>query len=76
MKGLVEEIAKSLVDQPEAVEVESQEVNGTTALRLKVATADLGRIIGRQGRTARSLRVVLGAAALKRNQRCTLDIAE
>ena len=72
----MEEIAKSLVDQPEAVEVESQEVNGTTALRLKVATTDLGRIIGRQGRTARSLRVVLGAAALKRNQRCTLDIAE
>ncbi len=76
MKALVEEIAKALVDQPEAVEVEQQDVNGTTALRLKVASADLGKIIGRQGRTARSIRVLVGASALKRNQRCTLDIAE
>lgn len=76
MKLLVEEVAKALVDQPEAVEVESQDSDGLTALRLKVATADLGRIIGRQGRTARSLRVILGASALKKNQRCTLDIAE
>jgi len=76
MKLLVEEVAKALVDQPEAVEVESQDSDGLTALRLKVATADLGRIIGRQGRTARSIRVILGASALKKNQRCTLDIAE
>ena len=76
MKTLVETIAKALVDQPEAVEVEAQEVNGTTALRLKVASSDLGKIIGRQGRTARSIRVLVGASALKRNQRCTLDIAE
>ena len=76
MKALVEEIAKALVNQPDAVEVESQDVNGTTALRLKVAPADLGKIIGRQGRTARSIRVLVGAAALKKNQRCTLDIAE
>jgi len=76
MTALVERIAKSLVESPEAVEVESRDVNDTLALRLKVAPADLGRIIGRQGRTARSLRVILGAAALKRNQRCTLDIAE
>jgi len=76
MKLLVEEVAKALVDQPEAVEVESQDSDGFTALRLKVATADLGRIIGRQGRTARSIRVILGASALKKNQRCTLDIAE
>ena len=76
MKLLVEEVAKALVDQPEAVEVESQDSEGLTALRLKVATPDLGRIIGRQGRTARSLRVILGASALKKNQRCTLDIAE
>ncbi len=76
MTALVERIAKSLVESPEAVEVESRDVNDTLALRLKVAPTDLGRIIGRQGRTARSLRVILGAAALKRNQRCTLDIAE
>ena len=76
MKALVEEIAKALVNQPDAVEVESQDVNGATALRLKVAPADLGKIIGRQGRTARSIRVLVGAAALKKNQRCTLDIAE
>jgi predicted RNA-binding protein YlqC (UPF0109 family) len=76
MQKLVEQVAKALVDQPEAVEVESRETEGILALRLKVATADLGKIIGRQGRTARSIRVILGAAALKRNQRCTLDIAE
>ncbi len=76
MLKLVEQVAKALVDQPEAVEVESREAEGTLALRLKVATPDLGKIIGRQGRTARSIRVILGAAALKRNQRCTLDIAE
>lgn len=76
MKALVEEIAKALVNQPDAVEVESHDVGGTTALRLKVAPADLGKIIGRQGRTARSIRVLVGAAALKTNQRCTLDIAE
>ncbi len=76
MLKLVEQVAKALVDQPEAVEVESRETEGILALRLKVATPDLGKIIGRQGRTARSIRVILGAAALKRNQRCTLDIAE
>lgn len=76
MKALVEQIAKALVEQPDAVEVESQEVNGITALKLKVGSSDVGRIIGRQGRTARSIRVLVGAAALKRNQRCTLDIAE
>ncbi len=76
MQTLVEQVAKALVDQPEAVEVESRDTDGTLALRLKVASFDLGKIIGRQGRTARSIRVILGAAALKRNQRCTLDIAE
>jgi len=76
MQKLVEQVAKALVDQPEAVEVETRETEGTLGLRLKVATADLGKIIGRQGRTARSIRVILGASALKRNQRCTLDIAE
>jgi len=76
MQTLVEKLAKALVDQPDAVEVEARETDGTLALRLKVASSDLGKIIGRQGRTARSIRVILGAAALKRNQRCTLDIAE
>lgn len=76
MQTLVEQVAKALVDRPEDVQVESRETEGTLALRLKVGTPDLGRIIGRQGRTARSIRVILGAAALKRNQRCTLDIAE
>jgi len=76
MQQLVEMVAKALVDQPEAVAVESRDIDGSVALRLKVAASDLGKIIGRQGRTARSLRVIVGAAALKRNQRCTLDIAE
>ncbi len=76
MQQLVEQVAKALVDQPDAVEVGAHDADGTLALRLKVTSSDLGKIIGRQGRTARSIRVILGAAALKRNQRCTLDIAE
>jgi len=76
MKNLVEAMAKALVDDKGAVEVQADEGPAAHSLRLKVATSDLGRIIGRQGRTARSLRVILAAAGLKHNQRYTLDIAE
>ncbi len=75
MKELVEDIARSLVDLPELVEV--REIPGeVTVLELKVADGDVGKIIGKQGRTARSLRAVLNAAGSKRNRRYTLDIVE
>lgn len=75
MKQLVEDIAKSLVDAPEEVVVTT--VDGeVTVLELKVATGDLGKVIGKQGRTARSIRTILGAAGMKANRRYTLEILE
>lgn len=76
MKALVEEIAKALVEDQSQVEVR-QTVNGpATVLELRVGPSDLGRVIGRQGRTARSIRAVLAAASFKAHQRVTLDIVE
>ncbi len=76
MKMLVEDIAKALVDLPEEVVV--RELNGeqVTVLELKVAAADLGKVIGKQGRTARSIRTLIGAASMKLNRRYTLEILE
>ena len=75
MKQLVEDIAKSLVDAPEEVVVTT--VDGeVTILELKVAPADLGKVIGKQGRTARSIRTILGAAGMKANKRYSLEILE
>ena len=76
VKELVEDIARALVDSPEAVSV--REVNGehVTVLELRVAQTDVGKIIGKQGRTARSLRTLLGAAGMKLNRRFTLEILE
>jgi predicted RNA-binding protein YlqC (UPF0109 family) len=75
MKDLVEEIAKSLVDLPDNVEV--RETPGDPVLlELKVAPGDVGKVIGRQGRTARSIRSVLAAAGAKKNRRYTLEILE
>ena len=75
MKQLVEDIAKSLVDAPEEVAVTT--VDGeVTVLELKVAPGDLGKVIGKQGRTARSIRTILGAAGMKANKRYTLEILE
>lgn len=76
VKELVEDIAKALVDSPEEVSV--REVNGehVTVLELRVAQTDVGKIIGKQGRTARSLRTLLGAAGMKLNRRFTLEILE
>jgi hypothetical protein len=76
MKNLMLEIIRALVDQPEDVSVELLEDNGTTVIRLRVAHQDIGKVIGKQGRTARSLRTILGAASMKLHHRFALDIVE
>ena len=76
MKQLIEDIAKALVDIPEEVEVKAVEGEQVTVLELKVAPSDLGKVIGKQGRTARSIRTILGAAGMKLNRRFTLEILE
>jgi uncharacterized protein len=76
MRELVESIAKALVDHPEQVQVKSVEGEQVTVLELKVAPDDLGKVIGRQGRTAKSIRTLLGAAGMKLKKRFTLEILE
>jgi len=76
VKDLVSEIAKALVDIPEEVHVREVEGEQTTVLELRVAPSDLGKVIGKQGRTARSIRTLLGAAGMKLNRRFTLEILE
>jgi uncharacterized protein len=76
MKELVEAIAKALVDKPDAVVVNTIEGEQVTVLELKVDPADLGKVIGRQGRTAKSIRTILGAAGMKMKKRLTLEILE
>jgi predicted RNA-binding protein YlqC (UPF0109 family) len=73
---LVREIAQALVDEPEAVQVESVSRDESTVLRLRVAPQDVGKVIGKQGRTARSVRTILGAVSMKLHRRYTLDILE
>ena len=76
MKNLIEFIAKSLVDHPEDVQVSEIEGEQTTVLELKVAQDDLGKVIGKQGRTARALRTILSAASTKAKKRTVLEILE
>ncbi|MEO7142646.1 MAG: KH domain-containing protein [Bryobacteraceae bacterium] len=76
MKELVEEIAKALVDLPGEVSVREISGEQVTVLELRVAPSDLGKVIGKQGRTARSIRTLLGAAGMKLNRRFTLEILE
>ncbi|MGA2772732.1 MAG: KH domain-containing protein [Bryobacteraceae bacterium] len=76
MKQLIEDIAKALVDIPEEVSVREVAGEQVTVLELKVAPSDLGKVIGKQGRTARSIRTILGAAGMKVNRRFTLEILE
>ena len=76
MKALVMEIAKALVDIPDEVNVREVEGEQVTVLELRVAPSDLGKVIGKQGRTARSIRTLLGAAGMKLNRRFTLEILE
>ena len=74
MKNLIEFIAKALVDHPEEVQVSEVEGEQTTVLELKVAQNDLGKVIGKQGRTARALRTILSAASTKAKKRTVLEI--
>ena len=73
---LVREIARALVDEPTAVAVESVAREENTILKLRVAPQDVGKVIGKQGRTARSVRTILGAVSMKLHHRYTLDILE
>jgi predicted RNA-binding protein YlqC (UPF0109 family) len=73
---MIELIAKSLVDNPEAVVVNSIDGHQVSVLELTVDPADLGKVIGKKGRTAKSIRTLLGAAGVKYNKRFTLEILE
>ena len=74
MIDLVGGMAKALVDRPDEVSVQAAPDNDGTAILLRVAPADLGKVIGKQGRTARSIRTILGAASMKAQHRFSLDI--
>jgi hypothetical protein len=76
MKELIKYIAQALVDRPEVVEVSEVEGNQTSVLELKVAKEDLGKVIGKQGRTARAMRTILSAASAKIKKRTVLEILE
>lgn len=76
MKDLVEAIAKALVDNPAEVSVNAVEGEQVTVLELRVHPSDLGKVIGKQGRTAKAIRTLLGAAGMKLRKRYTLEILE
>ena len=76
MKDLITEIVKALVDQPEEVSVNEIGGGHTTVLEVRVAKTDMGKIIGKQGRTAQAIRTILGAAAGKTRQKYILEIVE
>lgn len=76
MKNLIEYIAKVLVDNPDDVVVTELEGKQTSVIELRVAKEDLGKVIGKQGRTARAMRTILGAASTKIRKRSVLEILE
>jgi len=76
MRDLIEYIAKSLVDNPDQVAVKEVEGEKTTVYELRVGPGDLGKVIGKRGRTARSIRTILNAAATKAGKRAVLEILE
>lgn len=76
MKDLIVQIAQALVDNPEKVDVNVLEGSQATVLELAVAKEDLGKIIGKQGRTARAIRTILSAASAKQRKRAVLEILE
>ena len=76
MTKLVEAIAKSLVDNPDGVEVAETESRQGTIIRLKVDPSDMGKVIGKQGRIAKAFRTVVNAAATKENKKVTVEIVK
>lgn len=76
MKDFLEYIIKSLVDKPDEVQITEVPGENATVLEVKVAREDLGKIIGRQGKTARSIRSIVGAASIRNNKRILLEIQE
>ena len=76
MRALIEQIAKALVDEPDQVSVNQIDAAQDTVLELKVAPNDLGKVIGKQGRTARAMRNLLSATGIKFHKRFTLEILE
>ena len=76
IRTLIETMAKALVDKPEAVEITEVAGEQTTVVELRVAKEDLGKVIGKQGRTARALRTILSAASTKLHKRSVLEILE
>ncbi|MCZ7627438.1 MAG: KH domain-containing protein [Candidatus Methylomirabilis sp.] len=76
LKELVERMAKALVDSPDQVTVETAEEDNAMVLRLRVASSDVGRVIGKQGRTAKAMRTVLHAIAARSKRRAILEILE
>jgi predicted RNA-binding protein YlqC (UPF0109 family) len=76
MTDLITEMARALVDIPDSVSVEALKDGDGTVLRLRVAPSDVGKVIVKQGRTARSMRTILGAASMKMKHRYSLDIVE
>jgi uncharacterized protein len=76
LKALIEMIVKALVDKPDAVVLRETDGEKTTVIEIRVAPDDLGKVIGKQGRTARSMRTILTAAGTKLGKRCVLEILE
>jgi len=76
LNDLILYVAKSLVDDPDAVQVREVEGEQTSVIELTVAKEDLGKVIGKQGRTARAMRTILGAASTKARKRTVLEILE
>jgi len=74
MQELVKVLAKALVENPDAVEVEETEEDGRTVLKLHVAQEDMGRVIGKQGRIAKAIRTIVKSAATRENKKVTVDI--
>ncbi|PYV95736.1 MAG: RNA-binding protein [Acidobacteria bacterium] len=75
-QALIQQVAKALVDEPDRVSVEQVEEEGVSVLELQVAEKDLGKVIGKQGRTARAMRTLLSAAGVKLHKRFELEILE
>ena len=75
-QALIQQVAKALVDEPDRVLVEQVEEEGVSVLELQVAEKDLGKVIGKQGRTARAMRTLLSAAGVKLHKRFELEILE